>query len=362
MQFLLDTGEWRKVMCLLLLCLLVVRGAADCPIPQTTGNLALTDGALLKNEFPEGIRIEYECAHGYVKENGTGVATCLGGQWTAPDLNCTKKDCGPPREQPHMAFDYSEGTLFGATIRAFCDKGYLLLGTAYKQCYARGWSGRAKCEIVSCDEPRDIDNGRHSWVSQANPTYGKTIQYFCLDDYTLKGNSSIVCGENGLYDSEPPKCEGGKDSLTTVDNIATTTVTPSTPPPVKGITTTLTTRYNLLLTETTTTADTSSTPTPQRDTVTPTSELPSTSAVAPSVQVDGDISTTGDGTTTARATAAPPATRGKRLDVDINKGVGYTIVTLAVVSTVIVVLMVVVLIYILVKRKGDRSPNGTVIY
>ncbi|XP_070706740.1 complement decay-accelerating factor, GPI-anchored isoform X4 [Pempheris klunzingeri] len=225
-----DTCGRRRVRALLVIYLFVVRAAAECPKPQGWGNIVLTDEALLMNTFPEDVEVTLECANGYVKENGFGIITCKGGNWTEPSLICKKKDCGPPRVQPNMSFNISAGTLFGATIHVICDKGYQISGTAYKQCYASGWGGRAACGIVECDTPPEVTNGRSSWDSQDDPQYGEIIQYICNEGYTLVGNDSIMCSETSEYDSPPPECKGGRDIFTAegkATTISDTSVTPS---------------------------------------------------------------------------------------------------------------------------------------
>ncbi|XP_056294397.1 complement factor H isoform X3 [Pseudoliparis swirei] len=213
MDALLDTCGPRSVTWLLLLQLCVVKAAADCPKPQGGVNIVLTNNALLMNAFPEGVDVTLECANGYVVESGTGSMSCVDNKWTEPDLTCKKKDCGPPRAQPHMSFNISAGTLFGALVKVVCDEGFQVAGSSYKQCYAFGWSGRAKCGFVTCDKPADVTNGRSSWEFQAKPTYGEIIRYVCNHGYALVGKHSVVCSATGEYDSPPPTCEATLVSL-----------------------------------------------------------------------------------------------------------------------------------------------------
>ncbi|XP_078139963.1 complement factor H isoform X3 [Centroberyx gerrardi] len=237
MEVSLDTCGRRMVKSLLLLYLFVVRAAADCPKPQGTENIVLTNEALLKNDFPEGSEATFECANGYAFENGSGTATCTNGEWTTPKLNCKKRDCGLPRLQPHMHFVVTEGTLFGASLQVYCDEGYRLSGTSYKKCYAAGWSGKAKCGVVTCAKPDEVTNGRNFWDSQTDPIYGDTVQYVCDEGYTLTGNHTIKCSGNGQYNSPPPECNGvifPADILSTEDEITTTRKTPTASPPVQG--------------------------------------------------------------------------------------------------------------------------------
>ncbi|XP_042365010.1 complement decay-accelerating factor, GPI-anchored isoform X2 [Plectropomus leopardus] len=215
-----DTCGQRGVKCLLLLHLFVLKAAADCPKPQGGENTVLTNDALLMNNFLEGSDVTLECTNGYTKDSGSGVITCVDDKWTEPDLICKRKDCGRPNPQPHMSFNISAGTLFGDSIKVICAKGYRIAGVSYKRCFATGWSGRSTCEIVTCDIPGKVTNGRSTWDSQDEPKYGETIQYICDDGYTLIGKDTIMCSETGLYDSQPPEC---KEVYTFTDPSATST-------------------------------------------------------------------------------------------------------------------------------------------
>ncbi|XP_032406402.1 sushi, von Willebrand factor type A, EGF and pentraxin domain-containing protein 1-like [Xiphophorus hellerii] len=63
---------------------------AYCPIPKGGENMVLTDESLLRKDFPEGTNVIYECGNGYEKESGSEIITCIGGNWTEPDLICKK--------------------------------------------------------------------------------------------------------------------------------------------------------------------------------------------------------------------------------------------------------------------------------
>ncbi|KAM6927846.1 complement receptor type 2 [Xenentodon cancila] len=208
MEIVLDTRGQRKLKSLLLIYLFIVNAAAECPRPQGSGNMILSNEALLMNEFPDSSDVTLVCANGYVQESGSGIMSCIDQKWTEPDLICKKKDCGLPPPQPNMNFNTSEGTLFGATVQVYCDTGYLITGSSYRQCFAFGWSGNANCEIVTCEAPPEIQNGRSSWDPQENPKYGENISYHCNEGFTLVGELNIMCMDTGEYNSSAPECKG----------------------------------------------------------------------------------------------------------------------------------------------------------
>ncbi|KAG7326529.1 hypothetical protein KOW79_009930 [Hemibagrus wyckioides] len=202
---------------LLLLLSFVSRGNTDeCPKPVLEGNVVLSDSALLKNNFPDGSVVSLKCATGYKVDEGSSTITCVGGEWSHQELTCKKKDCGPPTPSPNMKFNIPSGTLFGDYVRPYCDRGYYLQGSSYKQCLAFGWTGRSKClckfkmfhPLVTCGKPPEIPNSVIVTDHKKEiMEFEDVIEYRCEDGYTLVGSGSVVCQENGKY-SSLPQCKG----------------------------------------------------------------------------------------------------------------------------------------------------------
>ncbi|KAM9410624.1 complement factor H isoform 2-T2 [Pholidichthys leucotaenia] len=318
-----------------LLLVLVVKAAADCPRPQAGERMVLSTAALQMSDFVEGTEVALVCANGYEVESGSGIIKCISDRWTASDLICKMKDCGVPKPQPNMNFDLSGGTLFKALARATCDKGYQIIGTSFKQCYAVGWVGRAKCEIVQCEIPHQIDNGRSLWDVQGQPKYGESVQYSCDPGYTLIGNDSITCTETGKYNAQPPQCTG-----VTTETAATSTPTQvfhTTGPP--------------------TSSDSSVTPTAQRDKTITASTTP---AVSHSRQGDEGILRLKEIASTPREASTISFTFQGIDDgpVDTNKDTGNTPVIVSVIVVVLVVCIVAAFLYrILHRRKGSYDTK-----
>ncbi|XP_029947857.1 complement decay-accelerating factor isoform X2 [Salarias fasciatus] len=324
----LEVCASRGARALLLFCLFVMRAAAECPTPQARESIVLTEESLLMNKFPEGTQATFECAHGHVKDSGSGIITCTNDMWTEPDLICKKKDCGPPIPQKNMHFNASGGTLFGAIATVYCDKGYQITGMSYKQCFATGWIGRAKCEIITCEEPPKVANGRSSWDVQDDPKYGETIEYTCDKGYTLIGADSIMCGESGEFDPQPPECRG----LTTEDPLLQTPTFPA--------------------------QAWSATPTAHRDkTVT----LTAASAASPSEREFGrDIfRTEGKAATTTVTSTTPPSLQGKPNKTEVtNSDVDYIPVIVSVICVSLVGCIVAFLLHkYLLRRKGSYDTR-----
>uniref|UniRef100_A0A4W6D5H1 Sushi domain-containing protein n=1 Tax=Lates calcarifer TaxID=8187 RepID=A0A4W6D5H1_LATCA len=246
-------------------------------------------------------------------------------------LKAAEKDCGPPNPKPNMSFNTSQGTLFGAIATVICDKGYHLSGLGYKQCFDGGWGGRAKCEIVLCDIPAQVANGRIVWDSKDDPKYGEVIQFVCDEGYTLDGTDSIKCGENGEYDFMPPQCVGVTTERTTSPPVTPAAGTSS------GTTS-------------------SETSTVHRDKTITTSATP---AVSPSARGGGDILTAED--TATSATSVTPTISSfedrHKGDEHINMDTGKILV---IVTGVLCALVAAFGLFLCRSLKKKGSANGTV--
>lgn len=167
---------------------------AECPKPQVEGNVVLTTDALLMNDFPEGGEATFECANGYLKEQGSERITCTSGKWSTLKLTCksmrqnssnflsfsvkcdfycmfdlftvwlfvagvnlarwlfiSEKDCGAPRKMPHLTYEFKEGTLFGASARAICDKGWVcfIMYLMYHQSMLEWFCQKIQCQTTT---------------------------------------------------------------------------------------------------------------------------------------------------------------------------------------------------------------------
>ncbi|XP_036839409.1 complement decay-accelerating factor isoform X19 [Oncorhynchus mykiss] len=281
-----------------LICLIfLTSGNAECPKPQVEGNVVLTTDALLMNDFPEGGEATFECANGYLKEQGSERITCTSGKWSTLKLTCKKKDCGAPRKMPHLTYEFKEGTLFGASARAICDKGYQLMGPSYRQCYAIGWSGRPRCKVVTCDKPPEIMHGTIiEKPGEELPEYGGVIQYSCNEGYTLIGNKSIECIEDGEYNSLPPECKDVNDILLKPTTISTSSITTTStvPPTIQDVNDILLKPTTISTSSITTTSTVPPTIQDVNDillkpTTISTSSITTTSTVPPTIQDVNDI-------------------------------------------------------------------------
>ncbi|KAJ8360385.1 hypothetical protein SKAU_G00169100 [Synaphobranchus kaupii] len=217
---------------LFLWLLLVDCGKAQCQLPVLGLGLELTDDSAGKDTFPEESSVTLQCSRGFSKASGSGDIFCFNGEWEPPKLQCKKKSCGSPGELLNGKFNTPDGNEFGATAYASCNRGFIILGTAYRQCFEFGWNNKIPiCEIVKCQDPPTIVNGKLSIPPKKEfPEFRDIIAYTCNKNYNLVGGSQIVCNEHGTYNGTIPQCKDVSCPTPVIENAVRTE---GGPPPYK---------------------------------------------------------------------------------------------------------------------------------
>ncbi|XP_051518230.1 complement receptor type 2-like [Myxocyprinus asiaticus] len=187
---------------------------AQCTQPRFGENVILSDQFILTNSFSDGSTVTFECVPGYkpVDSKASRSVTCSGNRWTDLALNCTRKSCGSLADFSHGRYEIPNGILFGDTVTAVCDKGYMLSGReSQRTCRAQGvWDGRDPvCEAVKCPPPPVVENGQLEDVPLESYEYLQAVTYKCNSGFTLVGNAELHCSEDGTFQPAPPKCFDG---------------------------------------------------------------------------------------------------------------------------------------------------------
>ncbi|KAJ0041579.1 hypothetical protein NL108_012315, partial [Boleophthalmus pectinirostris] len=119
------------------------------------------------------------------------------------------RNCGSYGEVDNGHVDYSEGTEFGATIRAVCNDGLVIwkrgMPSAFSLCYSKFVLYiMSLISSILCYAPNEIANG---YFSPVNPSYhyGEVVQYTCNGKYVLNGSATLTC-TNEVFTPEPPNC------------------------------------------------------------------------------------------------------------------------------------------------------------
>ncbi|KAL1020682.1 hypothetical protein UPYG_G00003290 [Umbra pygmaea] len=152
-----------------------------------------------------GATVTAICNPGYILV-GTSERNCLDSGWSDRVPVCEAKSCGPPGEIVNGQFDLSEGISFGATVTAICNPGYILVGTSERNCLDSGWSDRVPvCEAKSCGNPGEIVNGQLDLSEGIS--FGATVTAICNPGYILVGSAERNCLDSG-WSGRVPVCVG----------------------------------------------------------------------------------------------------------------------------------------------------------
>ncbi|XP_060604256.1 CUB and sushi domain-containing protein 3-like, partial [Ruditapes philippinarum] len=132
--------------------------------------------------------------------NGSHTLICkLDGTWDSEPPTCNVKDCGEIIQPIHGSVSLiSNKTTFRATAFFKCSTGYELTDDKIARCNASGqWTSNPECKIKDCKSPPDLENGN---VSTTNGTTYESVSTFTCDlGFTLEGDDSTKCTENGTW-------------------------------------------------------------------------------------------------------------------------------------------------------------------
>ncbi|XP_048351877.1 coagulation factor XIII B chain-like [Sphaerodactylus townsendi] len=155
--------------------------------------------------------LQYSCNSGYLTPGGSwnGTIQCIPDGWS-PQPRCIEasETCLAPQlfhghySTTQKIFKLNEILQYG------CDDGYQSAGgnsVGKVQCGPEGWLFTPKCTKIGCLTLNSVENGG---LRPRKRIYeeGDVIQFFCLEDYSLRGSELIQCYYFGWY-PEPPVCE-----------------------------------------------------------------------------------------------------------------------------------------------------------
>ncbi|XP_070253228.1 membrane cofactor protein-like [Myotis yumanensis] len=215
---------WRSPGILLVALGLLLPMCSDaCDDPMRFETMTLTGPP--KASYGPGDRVEFKCRLGYKRIVPLVPTTAVcqpDGTW-APPLQeaCTEKTCpqlGEPLNGRIVYISYvNEADKFGYQAHYICNEGYYLLGTKNLYCEVSGnnveWSDSPpQCERILCQPPQQIPNGEFSNSHKDAFEYSEVVTYSCKpsngpDEYSLVGESRLVCSGRNQWSSDPPECK-----------------------------------------------------------------------------------------------------------------------------------------------------------
>ncbi|XP_039763399.1 CUB and sushi domain-containing protein 3 isoform X2 [Pararge aegeria] len=209
--------------------------------PQTCGRPEQPPNSTMTAErFEVGTSVEYSCDEGHLLVGPT-VRSCLEtGFYDEFPPVCKRIDCGFPAEIAHGSFKLINVSVsYLSHVQYECDSGYEMVGRSRLVCdIDERWNGPPpRCDVVQCEKPPVISNGRLAILSNAS-VFGAFAEYACSQGYQLHGARKIKCLATGLWDKPAPHCYPEERTTTTSTTTTTTTSTTTRQPNTYPIPTT----------------------------------------------------------------------------------------------------------------------------
>lgn len=153
--------------------------------------------------------------------NYNGQQNCVvldgGREWQWNDVGCELNylhwicqyqptSCGSPDRNENTTISTTETTT-DTTVTYACPVGNMVVGHVNRTCLRSGfWSGAPPtCKYVDCGSPKEIEDGTMVLVD-GRTTHGAKAVYECTTNYTIVGEDTAVCSDNGTWSPEAPQC------------------------------------------------------------------------------------------------------------------------------------------------------------
>ncbi|XP_053771767.1 membrane cofactor protein isoform X2 [Desmodus rotundus] len=204
----------------ILLMALVVRlptSFGDCGKPPEFDSMTIK--GVPKSSYVIWEKVFYDCKPGYYYKLFSPYNTFCepNSTWYPIDEACYRKSCPTPKIPNGGVVALQMGFEFDKEAEFYCDDGYYLKGEQILTCKLSGdqvyWNYAVPtCEKIFCQSPGKIENGKHtnSWRNVFE--FNELVTYSCdpsngPEEYSLVGESKLICSGPGKWSSDPPQCK-----------------------------------------------------------------------------------------------------------------------------------------------------------
>uniref|UniRef100_A0A3Q2PYT7 Sushi, von Willebrand factor type A, EGF and pentraxin domain containing 1 n=1 Tax=Fundulus heteroclitus TaxID=8078 RepID=A0A3Q2PYT7_FUNHE len=154
--------------------------------------------------FPFSSVVSYTCMGGFTFKEEDSVSCLTTSQWSTPHPECVPVECLQPVEISNGIIDV-QGLMYLSKAIYSCKTGYNLVGNSTVLCGEKGmWIGGVpSCRPVECSIPEQIPSGK---VVYTKLQFGHSATYSCHRGFRLHGPETLSCLADGEWDSAPPVC------------------------------------------------------------------------------------------------------------------------------------------------------------
>jgi fibulin 1/2 len=168
---------------------------------------AVENGSYVVNGSTVGNLAHFRCDNECYELVGSGTISCQeDGTWNATEPLCSLVLCDLVKPPLHGRSSNKE-TNCGSTSRVFCDECYAITGLVDElTCLPNGSYDH---EVPSCNRIHcpPLLSPHHGWKSSNDTTCNSTVDFGCLEGFSLTGKSRLVCLANKSWNAINPHCE-----------------------------------------------------------------------------------------------------------------------------------------------------------
>ncbi|XP_021351273.1 sushi, von Willebrand factor type A, EGF and pentraxin domain-containing protein 1-like [Mizuhopecten yessoensis] len=182
--------------------------AVKCRLPELSENTRVLNSSRV---YSPGDVVAFGCAKGHRMYTNHSTVLCQSdGTFLRSIPSCDLQTCKTPPivDKASPREELSESSV-GSIVTYDCDFAYALSDknpSGTLRCLPSGeWEQNLPvCNILTCQEPPNVINGRAIWTSR---TFLSTAEYICDAGYTIIELDNIAeCVETRLWEPPPPEC------------------------------------------------------------------------------------------------------------------------------------------------------------
>jgi CUB/sushi domain-containing protein len=164
------------------------------------------NGEVSSSSNKVGADVTYSCFHGY-RLIGSPKRECLAsGDWSVSAPRCEPSHCSNITMPRNMHISQTNGNFVFSVATHSCPEGYILFGSAVRECQPSGiWNGQVPaCFPIHC--PRLLPPVNGDLTLSNRRCYRSEAVYSCRDGFELRGDMIRTCQNTSQWSGEEPSC------------------------------------------------------------------------------------------------------------------------------------------------------------